>query len=81
MLVTIVWNGGEAAEAVVLKLAEGSMRVMSAGFSDTVELRLSGEVWRDEQGQSVAFDFIGALSGDVARFCAERFPLAETAAS
>jgi hypothetical protein len=58
MYVLIRYPGGIIVEAVALAEGRNRMRVVAAGFPDTIELRRSGQQWLTATRQPVEFDFL-----------------------
>ncbi len=58
MYLLIRFPVGIIVEGIVLAKGKNRMRVVAAGFTDTVELRRSARQWFAENGQPVEFDFL-----------------------
>jgi hypothetical protein len=58
MYMLIRYPVGVIVEAVVLAKGRNRMRVVAAGFPDTIELRRSGPQWFTATRQPVEFDFL-----------------------
>ena len=58
MYALIEYPAGLIEEAVVLAMGRTRMRVVAAGFPDTMELKRCGQDWVTETGQKVAFEFL-----------------------
>ena len=58
MYVLIRYPAGIIVEAVALAQGRNRMRVVAAGFPDTIELRRSGQQWLTATSQPVEFDFL-----------------------
>ena len=58
MYVMIRYPAGIIVEAVALARGRNRMRVVAAGFPDTIEVRRSGQQWFTATRQPVEFDFL-----------------------
>jgi hypothetical protein len=58
MYVLIRYPGAIIIEGVALAQGRSRMRVVAAGFPDTIELRRSGQQWFTATRQPVEFDFL-----------------------
>lgn len=60
MYTLIGLRDGRMMEALVLAKGRSRMRLATAGLKDTVELRLCGSEWLDEDEDPVEFSFLMA---------------------
>ena len=58
MYLLIRYPGGIIAEGVVLAKGSDRLRVVAAGFPDTIELRRSGATWSTDRREAVEIDFL-----------------------
>jgi hypothetical protein len=58
MYMLIRYPVGVIVEAVVLAMGRNRMRVVAAGFPDTIELKRTGSQWFTATWQPVEFDFL-----------------------
>jgi len=58
MYLLIRYPGGIIAEGAALAKGRDRLRVVVAGFPDTVELRRAGAIWSTCRGEVVEFDFL-----------------------
>ena len=58
MYLLIRYPVGIIVEAVVLARGRNRLRVVAAGFPDTIELRRSSQQWHIAAGQPVELDFL-----------------------
>ena len=72
MRMTIRYQSGLRAEAVLLAANSDRMRVAIGSQRDTVELHKVEEGWRTDRGAAVEIEALIAIPGtDFSRFCAE----------
>ena len=65
MYALIEYPAGVVVEAVVLAMGWYRMRVVAAGFPDTLELRRCGPDWLTEAGEKVTFQFLLSKAPEV----------------
>ena len=80
MLITMRYQNGTRVEAVLLAAARERMRIAIDTKRDTVELNRVDGTWQTEEGDAVEIESLIPLAGfDIAAFCAEVYPLSNTA--
>ena len=58
MYLMIRYAGGNIVEGVVLAKGGDRLRVAASGFSETIELKRTGAVWCNDDGEQVEFCFV-----------------------
>ena len=81
MYVLISYPNGIVVEAVALPKGRNRMRVVAAGFPDTIELRRSGQEWFTATREPVQFDFLMSNSYPVENVSSSRPARAARAAA
>jgi len=80
MYLTIGLADGQRVDAVVLAVWRDRMRLALPDQADTIEIRLTDGLWRDEEGAPVSLDSWWRGDGrDGAEFNADLFPLVSAA--
>lgn len=75
MRMTIRYQNGVRAEAVLLAAGRDRMRVAVDSQGDTIELQKADTAWRTEDGTEVSIEAMIPLAGlDVAQFCSAVCP-------
>jgi hypothetical protein len=82
MLMTIRFQNGRRAEAVLLAASPDRMRIVTSSHSDTIELRRVGACWLAGEVAEIEIEALIPLAGtDASGFCAEVYPRTIAAAS
>ena len=75
MLMTIRYQSGLRAEAVVLAANRERMRVAIDSERDTMDLHMVGDCWRTEDGVEIEIEALIPIAGfDVSGLCAMAYP-------
>lgn len=67
MYLLIRYPAGIVIEGVVLAAGKNRLRVISPGFTDTLELKRSGKNWISADGYRVELEFLMSGSSETAR--------------
>jgi hypothetical protein len=82
MRITIRYQNGLRAEAVLLAANRERMRVAIASQRDTIELHKVDARWFTEKEEEIEIETLISMEGtDVSQFCAAVFPRASVAGS
>jgi hypothetical protein len=82
MRMTVRYQNGLRAEAVLLAASRERMRVVVDSQRDTIELHMVDACWFTEEGAEIEIEALIPVSGtDVSFFCAAVYPRTMTAGS
>jgi hypothetical protein len=79
MQLTLLYAGNRRIDAVVLAANHDHMRVVIPNRRDTVELRLTGNRWTSEEGESVEIEAVVASDWTGENFGQPRYCMAGAA--
>ncbi|MGA3019166.1 MAG: hypothetical protein ABSF62_18740 [Bryobacteraceae bacterium] len=79
MQLTLLYPGSRRIDAVVLAANHDRMRIVFPNRRDTVELRLTGNRWTSEEGESVEIEAVVACDWTGESFRQPRYRMAGAA--
>jgi hypothetical protein len=79
MQLTLLYPGSRRIDAVVLAANHDRMRIVIPNRRDTVELRLTGNRWTSEEGESVEIEAVVACDWTGESFRQPRYRIAGAA--
>ena len=79
MQLTLLYPGSRRIDAVVLAANHDRMRIVLPNRRDTVELRLTGNRWTSEEGESVEIEAVVACDWTGESFRQPRYRIAGAA--
>jgi hypothetical protein len=79
MQLTLLYPGSRRIDAVVLAANHDRMRIVLPNRRDTVELRLTGNRWTSEEGESVEIEAVVACDWTGESFRQPRYRMAGAA--